>query len=357
MKELLLLYLEATLELAHLYWPELMVLCIVLLTLAVMHVLSRCFDRKKWEIPLVKKIAEVDRKMFVANNELYILQRELVDTQEASKKEGEMIVQLSAQYDTLSKELLASKELVDVKEGELIRVNELLKEVKTKISKIKQDVDENNKKIEDLVEMNREGLDNLREKESVINELHNEVDSFKSLMVKKELEVNSNIEQKKSLVAEVEAAQKRLSEMKINHEAIKRDLVESNTAIDALRIELAEMEETEENLKISSEFLQSQLDMKSEEFIQLESEVSCLKSRIAVFEYECQSKESEIEILKVALEEELKSKRGEFAEADGWDLDEDCFTGVELEEVKEQAKLRIQSRRHEEEKHLSGEER
>ena len=349
MKELLLLYLEATLELAHLYWPELMVLCIVLLTLAVMHVLSRCFDRKKWEIPLVKKIAEVDRKMFVANNELYILQRELVDTQEASKKEGEMIVQLSAQYDTLSKELLASKELVDVKEGELIRVNELLKEVKTKISKIKQDVDENNKKIEDLVEMNREGLDNLREKESVINELHNEVDSFKSLMVKKELEVNSNIEQKKSLVAEVEAAQKRLSEMKINHEAIKRDLVESNTAIDALRIELAEMEETEENLKISSEFLQSQLDMKSEEFIQLESEVSCLKSRIAVFEYECQSKESEIEILKVALEEELKSKRGEFAEADGWDLDEDCFTGVELEEVKEQAKLRIQSRRYEEE--------
>ena len=349
MKELLLLYLEATLELAHLYWPELMVLCIVLLTLAVMHLLSRCFDRKKWEIPLVKKIAEVDRKMFVANNELYILQRELVDTQEASKKEGEMIVQLSAQYDTLSKELLASKELVDVKEGELIRVNELLKEVKTKISKIKQDVDENNKKIEHLIEINRVDLDNLREKESMINELHNEVESFKSLTVNKELEVNRKTEEKENLIVEVEAAQKRLSEVKTIYEVTKKELVESNTAIDTLRVKLAEMEETEENLKISSEFLQSQLDVKSEEFNQLESQVSCLKSRIAVFEYECQSKESEIEILKEALEEELKSKRGEFAEADGWDLDGDFFTGVELEEVKEQAKLRIQNRRCEEE--------
>ena len=349
MKELFLLYLEASLEWATLHMPELMMLCVVLITLSVMHVLSRCFDRKKWEVPLVKKIAEVDRKLFVANNELYILQRELVDTQEASKKEGEMIVQLSAQYDTLRKELLASKELVDVKEGELSRVNELLKEVKTKISKIKQDVDENNKKIEHLIEINRVDLDNLREKESMINELHNEVESFKSLTVNKELEVNRKTEEKENLIVEVEAAQKRLSEVKTIYEVTKKELVESNTAIDTLRVKLAEMEETEENLKISSEFLQSQLDVNSEELNHLESQVSCLKSRIAVFEYECQSKESEIEILKEALEEELKSKRGEFAEADGWDINEDCFTGVELEEVKEQAKLRIQSRRYEEE--------
>jgi len=349
MKELLLLYQEATLELVHIYKPELILFCIVLGTIAVMHVLSRCFDRKKWEIPLVKKIAEVDRKLFVANNELYILQRELVDTQESSKKEGERVVQLSAQYDTLRKELQASKELVYVKEGELLSVNELLEEQIIKISTIKHDVDENHKKIEDLTELNKVGLENLREKESVISMLHNEVESAKDLMINKELEMKSEIEEKESVVKEVEAAQKRLNELKVDYEMVTRELVSSNTAVDNLRVKLAEMEETEENLKISSEFLQSQLDVKSEEYDKLESEASCLKSRVAVFERECKSKECEIEVLKEALEEELRNKNGEFAEADGWDLDLDCFTGVELEEVKEQAKLRLKSKRYEEE--------
>jgi len=349
MKELFLFYQGATLELVHLYKPELIMLCIVLGTMAAMHVLSRCFDRKKWEIPLVKKIAEMDRKLFVANNELYILQRELVDTQESSKKEGEMIVQLSAQYDTLRKELQTSKESVDVKERELLSVNELLEDQITKISTIKHDVDENNKKIEDLADLNRVGSENLREKESLIVNLQNEVECIKDLMIKKELQINSEINEKEIVIKEVEAAQKMLHEMKIDYEMATRELVNSNTAVDNLRVKLVEMEETEENLRISSEFLQSQLDVKSEEYDKLESEVSCLKSRITVIEHDCQSKECEIEVLKEALEEELLNKNGDFAEADGWDLDGDCFTSVELEEVKEQAKLRIKSKRYEEE--------
>jgi len=87
------------------------------------------------------------------------------------------------------------------------------------------------------------------------------------------------------------------------------------------------------------------LAVKSDASELLESEISCLTSRITVFESECENRESQLNVLKQTLEEELKHKNGEFAEADGWDLDADCFVGVEVEELKEHAKLRIESRK------------
>jgi len=105
------------------------------------------------------------------------------------------------------------------------------------------------------------------------------------------------------------------------------------------------LEENEKMLKSTTDALQARLDVRSVEKDNLESEVSCLKSRIVLFESECDSKKNHLEMLKDALEEELKNKNEDFAESDGWDLDSSCLGGDEIEKVKEQAKLRIKCRK------------
>ena len=89
---------------------ELWLLGLVAGTLAVMHLLTRCLSRRGWEGTLVKRIAEIDRKLFVANAEMAILHREVVDTAEAGRKEGEMVKVLNVQLDTLEKELETSRD-------------------------------------------------------------------------------------------------------------------------------------------------------------------------------------------------------------------------------------------------------
>merc|ERR1719481_2270182 len=169
-----------------------------------------------------------------------------------------------------------------------------------------------------------------------------------SLVINSELQMKKKIDEKEKLSAEVGKAQQKVTEIKLSYEVVCKELLESNAAADKLKIKIHEMEGKEESLKVNSEFLQSELHAKSEECDLLESEVSFLKSRIVEFESDYEKKESEIEILKEALEVELNDKNDEVAEADGWDVDQDCLLGVKLEEVREQAKLRMKLRKYEE---------
>ena len=157
------------------------------------------------------------------------------------------------------------------------------------------------------------------------------------------------MDEKDKLSEKVEEAQKKVTEIKSSYEVVCKELFESKTTAEKLQIKIREMEDSEDSLKVDSEFLQSELHLKSEECDLLESEVEFLKSKTVEFESDYKKKESKIEILKEALEVELNYENEEVAEADGWDVDQDCLLGVKLEEVKEQAKLRIKFRKYAEE--------
>jgi len=345
MKELFLGYSEAVQELMQLYKAELVLLCVVLVTLIMMHTVDKHYSRRKWKVPLVDKIAKIDRKLFVSNAEMAILQRELVERSEASRKEGEMIKQLAEQYDMLDKELKASKEEVASKEDKQRSLSDHLEIHRVKVSDMKDNIEKNKQKVDELSESKKICDENLNEKECLMIEITDQIKSQVSLCTESESVLKKKIKENERIVVEIEVAHNRLEEVKSNHETICSELHESELVINSTAAKVAEMEEKEENWKNSSELIQSQLAKKSDAFDLLESEMSCLKSRIAVFESESESRESELNILKEALEEELKLKNGEFVEADGWDLDADCLVGVELEELKEHAKLRIESRK------------
>merc|ERR1719318_1039237 len=154
------------------------------------------------------------------------------------------------------------------------------------------------------------------------------------------------LKENENLIKKIETAERELDEMQSTNKTLQRELVESNLSATQLVSKETDMELKEEEWKSSSDGLQSQLNEKSEACDKLESELSCLRSRIAVFECECESKDHELEILNEALEAKLNLRNEESAEADGWDLDADCLVSVELQEVKEEAKLRIENRKH-----------
>ena len=325
---------------------ELSLLGLVAGTLAVMHLLTRCLSRRGWEGTLVKRIAEIDRKLFVANAEMAILQREVVETAEAGRKEGEMVKVLNVQLATLEKELEMSREETKLKEEKGRKAETNLELVKEKIAENITEITKNKTRVEELLEVKSSGEKQLKELEETVHMLDEQMENQKNLIKSYKSNMSVKLKENENLVKEIEIVQDELDKMQSTNDTIQKELVDSKLTAEKLFCQVTEMEQKEEDWKSSADILQSQLTKKTEACENLGTEVSCLRSRIAVFECECESKEKELQILNEALEAKLKIRNEESAEADGWDLDADCLASVELEEVKEEAKLRIENRKH-----------
>ena len=325
---------------------ELSLLGLLAGTLAVMHLLTRCLSRRGWEGTLVKRVADIDRKLFVANAEMSILQREVVETAEAGRKEGEMVKVLNIQLATLEKELETSREEIKLKEDKNRQAEINLELVKEKISENIAEITKNKTRVEELLEVKSTGEEQLKDLKETVHQLDEQGENHKNLIKSYESNMSVKLKETEKLIKEIEIAQDELDKVQSKNETIQKELEESKLTDELLVCKVTEMEQKEEDWKSSSDDLQSQLKDESEACETLESELSCLRSRIAVFECECDSKEKEVQILKEALEAKLKTRNEESAEADGWDLEADCLVSVELDEVMEEAKLRIENRKH-----------
>merc|ERR1740137_454984 len=213
-QDLVLLYYEAGIELVLFYKAELCLLCLMAGTLAFMQIISRCFNRKKWEVPLVKKIAEIDRKLFVANAEIASFQREVVETAEAGRKEGEKVKLLNVQVDNLEKELTVSKEEVKTKKAIYRAVEIQLELVKDKEISIEQDHARNKEKIRDLLEVMNKGEKHTEEKEEIVIQLEEKVNSQKVQIENYKSNMVEKAEKTDKLSEEIETVQEELNHTK-----------------------------------------------------------------------------------------------------------------------------------------------
>merc|ERR1719186_2104064 len=92
-------YYEAGVAVMNQYIAELCLLTMVVGTVIMLTIISSCLDRRRWEVPLVKRMAEIDRKLFIANTELVICQGEVVEAANTARKEGKMVKELDVQLD------------------------------------------------------------------------------------------------------------------------------------------------------------------------------------------------------------------------------------------------------------------
>jgi len=336
-------YCEAGMGMMSNYNAELCLLAIVVGTMMVLTIVSSCLSRRKWEVPLVKRIAEMDRKLFVANAELAICQKDVVDATNTARKEGEMVKVLDVQLDKVGQELLNAKEEGRVKEGKNRDAERQFEIVKEKVARSQLEIAQNKDKAEELLEKKNVGEEQLREKEAIVQQLGEQLEDQKELVGKYEAVMKGKVKENTELSNEIELAQEELNKIKIKIQNVKEESYENRSSLDQCEIKVTEMERKEEDWKSLSDLLQSQLDDKSEVCDGLEIELAAIRSRLSVIEVESENKQKELQVLQEALEEVMR-KNEDSAEADGWDLDDDCLASFELEEVKEGAKLRIENR-------------
>ena len=138
-------------ELMHLLGGHHAQFCILLFTLLftvpTMALIARCHGRKR-DVPLLKHIAEVDRKLFVANAEIALLQQDIVDSVEISKKEKAVTKELEDQLDKLEVEMSKTKKEIVDKEDQ-IRIFEVnLTEARSELADLRSDHAENLERLE-----------------------------------------------------------------------------------------------------------------------------------------------------------------------------------------------------------------
>ena len=190
--------------------------------------------------------------------------------------------------------------------------------VKEKTSNNLAEIIKNKTRVEELLEVKSAGEKQLKELKETVHQLNDQVENQTNLIKNCESKISVKLKENENLTKEIEVTQDKLDKKQSRKETIQKELEESKLTAEELVCKVTEMERMEEDWKSSSSNLQSQLNDKTEACGNLESELSCLRSRIAVFECECESKEKELHIiLNEALEAKLKTRNEESAEADG----------------------------------------
>merc|ERR1712227_1043302 len=128
----------------------------------------------------------------------------------------------------------------------------------------------------------------------------------------------------------------------LEKEKVKKELTDTMRSVEESSSKLNEVFKNEEEWKSLSDLLQSQLDEKNLAISDMETEMSSLKSRIAVFKNEAESKEEQLEVLQETLDE-LHNRSGNKSvtngdSGNGWDVED-------IEQVKELARLKVENKR------------
>ena len=70
---------EATHSTGGLHGDRIALVAIVALTLLLIHLINSCMDRSAREAPLIRRLADMDKKLFASSNELLLLRKEVAD--------------------------------------------------------------------------------------------------------------------------------------------------------------------------------------------------------------------------------------------------------------------------------------
>merc|ERR1712227_709304 len=139
----------------------------------------------------------------------------------------------------------------------------------------------------------------------------------------------------------------------LEKEKVKKELTDTMRSVEESSSKLNEVFKNEEEWKSLSDLLQSQLDEKNLAISDMETEMSSLKSRIAVFKNEADSKEEQLEVLQETLDELQNRSNKNVTNGDsgnGWDVEEEenGWDVSEIEDIKEVAKLRVENKKNKE---------
>merc|ERR1711892_1474355 len=323
---------------------------IIAITLLLLHFINMFMDRSTREKPLIRRIAEMDRKLFASTNEVLILKKEMGENGGSSIDSGasaHVVREMELQLEQARLELETSRQTVH-KEGERYSMTISQLEIsRQEVMTAQEEARQSQEMVEELLANQKDKAGGTDDKlMEVVQQLQTQLESQKNMLQKYEPKLKKKEKENKELTKQLKQMRADVANANLETEKLKKDLTETYKVKEECSSKLEEISKNEGEWQSLTDLLQSQLDEKSETVGQMETEMSSLRSRISVFKNESESKEEQLEILQETLDElqNRKSNKKETKEsddADGWGVEE-------VNEIKEVAKLRVENKKNSE---------
>jgi len=326
---------------------------IISVTILVIYLINTFMDQSTRERPLIRRLAEMDRKLFKTTNELLILQSEKSESGGSSgnnEESMEDIRELELELQQARLELETSRETVK-KEGERSNMSNIqLEEAQQDVLNAQEEARQAQEMVEEMLanqkDQNGGSDDKLME---VVHQLQSQLESQKDMLLKYEPKLKKKEKENKELTKQMKQMRADVANANLDSDKLKSELSELSKVKEDSTKKLEEIGNNELEWKSLSDLLQTQLDEKTEEYINIETEMSSLSSRLTVFKNESESKEEQMEILQETIKE-LKKRKMASEEEDGWEVEGEGWNDKEVDEVKDVAILKIENRKIVEEK-------
>jgi chromosome segregation ATPase len=342
-------------------------LAIVAFTLLAIHLINLCMDRGARERPLVRRMAEMDKKLFQSTNELLLLRKEAAEAPGSPLGPGPAAVrelELAAEQARLGAEQERGRQREA--EAQVAALRAELERARGEAAAAGEETRQAQEMVEEVLAEKAalEGGGALQDRKlvEVVGQLQAQLESQRGLLQKYEPKLKKKEKETKELQREVKQMRADVANANLETDKMRRSVEEAARSGSAAEGRLEELGKQEEEWRSLSDLLQAQLDGKVEELAGLEEKVSNMsdelsstKSRMLLFKAEAEGKEEQVEVLQETVEElQARGRKAGMAnggeenggEENGWgDVSAEAWGLEEVAECREVASLRVEARR------------
>ena len=336
---------------------RLALVAIISVTLLLLHLINSFINKSSQEQPLIKRLADLDRKLFAATNELLILKKEQAESIHSVVDSGgnniEALREVELQLQQTCAELETSREILKMESDTTNRILSELESSKQDTVAAQEEAKQAQEMVEELIQNqgSKTGSGADDQLMAVVQQLQSQLESQKVVLGKYEPRLKRKEKENRELTNQIKQLKADFANANLEKEKVKKELTDTMRSVEESSSKLNEVFKNEEEWKSLSDLLQSQLDEKNLAISDMETEMSSLKSRIAVFKNEAESKEEQLEVLQETLDE-LHNRSGNKSvtngdSGNGWDVEEEDngWEVEDIEQVKELARLKVENKR------------
>merc|ERR1719323_2978928 len=335
---------------------------IISLTILTLHFINCFINKSSREQPLIKRLAELDRKLFSATNELLIIKKEqserssVLESVDGGDLDHQKLREMELHLQQTCAELETSRESLRSESERSSRILSELESSKRETEVAQSEAKQAQEMVEEMIanqgSKTGAGDDQLMQ---VVQQLQSQLESQRLVLGKYEPRLRRKEKENKELMNQIKQLRADVANANLEKEKMKKELTDTMRSVEESASKLNEVFKNEEEWKSLSDLLQTQLDEKNDAINHLETEMSSLRSRISVFKNEAESKEEQLEVLQETLDElQNRSMNRSGAGGDsGWEVEEESGWEVEdIDNIKEVARLRVENKKNREMKEM-----
>merc|ERR1712083_403682 len=234
---------------------------IIAITLLLLHFINMFMDRSTREKPLIKKIAEMDRKLFAATNEVLILRKEMADGTGSSGDSllsSQHVREKEMELEQVKLELETSRRAVE-QEGERSKITlNQLEVAQQELRTAQEEARQSQEMVEELLSNQKDKAGTADDKlMEVVQQLQTQLENQKNMLQKYEPKLKKKEKENKEITKQLKQMRADVANANLETEKIKKELDEELRIKEESTSKLAEMSKNESEWQSLTNVLQS----------------------------------------------------------------------------------------------------